>query len=95
MSVNWRVRVRQPAFWIGVAGAAATPVLAYLGLTFADVTTWGSVGDVCAQLVSNPYLIGLCAASVLSAVGVVVDPTTAGIGDSVQAMGYDEPRKTR
>lgn len=27
----------------------------------------------------------------LGLIGVIVDPTTAGIGDSERAMGYDEP----
>jgi phi LC3 family holin len=95
MSINWTVRAKQPAFWIGILGAIACPTLAYLGLTFSDITTWGAVGDVWARFWTNPYLIGLCCASVLSTLGVVVDPTTAGIADSAQAMGYDEPRKTR
>ena len=28
----------------------------------------------------------------LGLIGVIVDPTTAGIGDSERAMGYEEPR---
>ena len=28
----------------------------------------------------------------LGLIGVLVDPTTAGIGDSERAMGYEEPR---
>ncbi len=95
MGINWRVRAKQPAFWIGIGGAAATPVLAYLGLTFSDMSTWGAVGDVWARFWTNPYLIGLCIANVLATLGVVVDPTTAGIGDSAQALGYDVPRDTR
>ena len=30
---------------------------------------------------------------VLSILGIVTDPTTVGIGDSSQALGYDEPKK--
>lgn len=30
MGINWRVRTKPLAFWLGIAGAAATPVLAYL-----------------------------------------------------------------
>lgn len=25
MSINWRVRMKSPAFWLDIAGAAATP----------------------------------------------------------------------
>lgn len=31
--------------------------------------------------------------TVLTGLGVLVDPTTAGIGDSERAMSYDKPRK--
>lgn len=31
--------------------------------------------------------------AVLTILGVVVDPTTAGVGDSQRAMGYAEPWK--
>ena len=31
--------------------------------------------------------------NVLLALGIVVDPTTSGIGDSEQAMGYEEPKE--
>lgn len=34
MGINWRVRTKPLAFWLGIAGAAATPVLAYLGLGY-------------------------------------------------------------
>lgn len=37
-------------------------------------------------------LVGLIL-NVFVALGVVVDPTTAGIKDSAQAMNYTEPRK--
>lgn len=46
MDINWKVRAKSPAFWPGIAGAVATPVLAYLGLGYEDMTTWGGVGDV-------------------------------------------------
>lgn len=31
--------------------------------------------------------------NILAALGVVVDPTTAGVGDSTQALGYEEPKE--
>lgn len=45
MSINWKVRMKSPAFWLGIAGAAAMPALAYLGLGYEDMTTRGGVGD--------------------------------------------------
>lgn len=91
MSIDWRVRAKSLAFWLGIAGAAATPMLAHLGLGYKDMTTWGGVGDVIVKFFANPYLIGLTAASVLASLGVVVDPTTPGAGDSERALGYGAP----
>ena len=33
--------------------------------------------------------------ALLVILGIVVDPTTAGVGDSVRAMGYEEPYKDK
>ena len=95
MSINWHVRAKSPAFWLGIAGAAVTPALAYLGLGYEDVTTWGGVAEILGRFVSNPYLIGLTCASVLASLGVVVDPTTAGVGDSERALRYGVPPGAR
>lgn len=91
MKINWQVRIKNPTFWIGLIGAIGAPILAYLGLTAADLTTWESVGGVARTAIANPYLLGIVAFSVLSFLGVVVDPTTKGLGDSSRALSYDEP----
>lgn len=90
--INWKVRVKNPSFWIGVAGAIVAPVMAYMGVSYADFTTWQSIADALVKFVQNPYLIGVTCASVLSFVGVVADPTTKGLGDSDRALGYEEPQ---
>ena len=91
MDINWKVRFKNPTFWIGLIGAIGAPILAYLGITAADLTTWESVGGVARTAVANPYLLGMVALSVLSFLGIVTDPTTKGLGDSARALGYDEP----
>ena len=91
MNINWKVRFKNPTFWIGLVGAVGAPILAYLGITAADLTTWESVGGVAKTAVANPYLLGMVALSVLSFLGIVTDPTTKGLGDSERALGYDEP----
>ena len=91
MDINWKVRAKHPTFWLGLIGAVGTPILAYLGITAADLTTWGSVGNAMAAAVTNPYLLGLVVLSVLSFLGVVNDPTTKGLGDSARALTYEEP----
>ena len=89
--INWKVRMQSPSWWLGIAGIVASPVLAYLGLAYSDLTTWSSVGNVFVQFVGNPYLIGTVIVAVLGAIGVTVDPTTKGLGDSARAMTYTKP----
>ena len=94
MKINWKVRAKSPQFWVGLIGVFLSPVLAYLGLGFEDLTTWDSIRNVFAQFFSNPYLIGTVAMAVFSFVGVLTDPTTKGVADSTQALTYTEPKKS-
>ena len=93
MKINWKVRVKSPQFWIGILGVIASPVLAYYGLSYADMTTWESIGNVLAQFFTNPFLIGTVVMAVLSFIGVLTDPTTKGVSDSEQAMEYKKPKE--
>lgn len=83
MKINWTVRLKNKQFWLSVIPAIALVVqvvAALFGYTI-DLTT--IVGKV--QAVVNA-VFGL-----LVILGIVVDPTTAGVGDSERAMSYDEP----
>lgn len=90
MKINWKVRAKNPVFWAQVVAAVAVPVLAYMGLTVQDMTSWPIVGQVIVDAVKNPYVLGLVAVSVFNA---IQDPTTAGLKDSTQAMSYECPKK--
>ncbi|MEA5002413.1 MAG: phage holin [Christensenella sp.] len=91
--INWKVRVKSPQFWIGILGVIASPVLAYYGLSYADMTTWESIGNILGQFFTNPFLIGTVVMAVLSFIGVLSDPTTKGLSDSEQAMEYKKPKE--
>lgn len=93
MKINWKVRFKNPVFWIGLAGAVMTPILAYSGMSYADLTSWGSIRDLALEVANNPFLIGTIVSSVLSALGVIADATTKGFCDSAQAMTYDAPKE--
>lgn len=89
MKINWKVRMKNPVFIAQVILAALTPILAYVGLSFADLTTWSTLWGLCKQAYSNPYLLALV---VISVFNTITDPTVKGLGDSKQAMAYTEPR---
>lgn len=90
MKINWKVRIKNPLFWVQVALAVLMPVLAYMGLTVEDLTSWSILGATLFEAVKNPYVLGLVVVSVWNAVN---DPTTSGVSDSPLAMTYTKPRK--
>lgn len=85
MSINWRVRIKNKTFWVVLIPALlllVQQVCAVFGVQL-------DFGDLQAQLVA---IVGTVFA-ILAILGIVADPTTAGMGDSEQAMGYDEPKE--
>ena len=83
--INWKVRIANKAFWMAIIPALALvvqAVAAVFGYTL-DLSTL--VGKICA-VVDAVF-------AVLVIIGIVNDPTTAGIGDSNRAKTYAEPWK--
>ena len=83
--INWVVRINNKQFWLSIIPAAlllSQTIAALLGFTI-DLT------DVQGKLIAIVDALFV----VLTILGIVNDPTTHGIGDSMQAMGYEIPRK--
>jgi phi LC3 family holin len=87
--INWKVRFKNPVFIFQFILAVFTPVLVYAGLSFADITTWGTLGDLFKQAYSNPALLG---AMVYAGFNAITDPLTKGVSDTPRAMNYDKPQ---
>jgi phi LC3 family holin len=90
MKINWTVRIKNPIFWTNIAASIVLPILAHLGLSWNDMTTWSALGNALLSAIQNPVVVVAVIASVWNAVN---DPTTAGLGDSKQALTYVEPKK--
>lgn len=88
--MNLKVRFHNPVFWAQIILSILMPILTYANLTVQDLTTWEKLGSLLLGAVQNPYVLGLVAVSVWSA---LTDPTTAGLGDSKRAMTYQKPYK--
>ena len=86
MKINFLVRAKNPWFWVGLVGT----ILAAMGVSPEMFTSWGAVWEAVVNLFRNPFMLVSVALSVL---GVFVDPTTDGIGDSTRAMTYTTPNK--
>lgn len=89
MKINWKVRLKNPVFWVGLAVAIVLPILTYLGMSWEDMTTWAALGDALLQAVKNPVILVSVLVSVWNAIN---DPTTKGLSDSAQALTYDKPK---
>lgn len=81
MKINWKVRLKNPVFWLTVIPAVIALVYTILGL-FGVVPT-----------ISEDTLVNAVTAiiSALTTIGVLIDPTTKGVGDSDRALTYEEP----
>ena len=90
MKINLKVRFKNPMFYVQLILAIFTPILAYMGLTAADLTTWSALFKVILEAINNPYVLSLVVVSVYNA---IIDPTTSGFGDSEKALTYTLPNK--
>lgn len=85
MKINWIVRIKNKAFWLAII-----PAVLLLIQAVADVAgfqlDFGDISDKLIAVVNAVFVV-------LSILGIVTDPTTAGIGDSTRAMTYTTPNK--
>ena len=81
MKLNWQVRFRNK-IWLG----------SFLSLIVSFIYSMLSLFDVFPEVTESLVLQLLNQVlTFLGLIGVLVDPTTAGIGDSDRALQYEEP----
>ena len=81
MKLNWKVRFKNKV-WLG----------SFLSLIVGFIYSMLALYDIFPAVTQN--LVGQLLNQVLTflgLIGVIVDPTTAGLGDSERALGYEEP----
>jgi phi LC3 family holin len=77
MRINWKVRLRNKTFWLTLVPLLVL-LTQQLGLNWVP-ENWESIfGTIMA---------------ILTVVGIINDPTTAGVKDSAQALTYYEPKQ--
>ncbi len=85
MKINWTVRINNKNFW-----AALIPAVLLLIQVVAEVFGFtldlGDMGEKLMAVINALF-------AVLAILGIVTDPTTEGLGDSRQAMGYEVPKQ--
>ena len=85
MSINWKVRIKNKTFWLALIPAVLLLAQQVAGI-FGVALDFGGLKDQLTAIVGTVFTL-------LAILGIVADPTTAGVGDSEQAMGYTEPKE--
>ena len=87
MKINWKVRIKSIKFWLAI-------VPAFLLLVQVVAVPFGydfKIEPLNSQLIA----IVNAAFAVLSILGVITDPTTAGVADSAQALQYNQLKEDK
>lgn len=85
MKINWKVRIKSKTFWLAVIPAVLLLIQA-VAAVFGHALDLGDLGNRLVDVVNTLFVV-------LTTIGVVTDPTTAGISDSQQALTYEAPKE--
>ncbi|MDY4221664.1 MAG: phage holin [Candidatus Faecousia sp.] len=83
--INWKVRIRNRAFWVSLIPAVLLLVQSGAAM-FGINLDLGETGNRLLAVVNQLF-------AVLTILGIVNDPTTAGLSDSENAMTYQVPKE--
>ena len=82
---KWIVRIKNKNFWLAIIPAILL-LVQVVGNVFGFTLDLGDLGNKLMEVVNALF-------AVLAILGIVTDPTTAGVGDSAQSMTYNTPKK--
>ena len=82
--INWKVRLKNKNFWMTLIPAVLM-LVQVVAAVFGFSLDLGDLGNKLLAVVNAVF-------AVLAILGIVTDPTTAGISDSDQALTYEEPK---
>lgn len=85
MNINWTVRLKNKTFWLALIPAVLL-LVQVVAAVFGYTLDLGDLGNKLLEVVNALF-------AVLAILGIVTDPTTAGVSDSKQALTYSEPKK--
>lgn len=82
--INWKVRIKNKTFWLTLIPAILL-LVQVIAAVFGYTLDLGELGNKLIDVVNALF-------TVLMILGIVNDPTTAGVSDSRQALTYDTPK---
>lgn len=83
--INFTARAKNKTFWLTLIPAVLL-LIQVIAAPFGYNWDFGVLGEQLTSIVNALF-------AVLSILGIVTDPTTAGISDSKQALTYTEPKR--
>lgn len=89
MKINWKVRLKNPYFYLALVLAIVASIGVTFGINFEDLTSWPVVWDIAKKAFLTPHVV---ITVFITVVTFLIDPTTKGLSDSEQAMRYKEPK---
>ena len=85
--MNWKVRIKNKTFWLTVIPAVLL-LIQVVAAVFGYTLDFGDLGNKLLAVVNAVFAL-------LAILGIVNDPTTAGMTDSAQALTYQVPKKQK
>ena len=81
--INWKIRLMNKQFWLSLIPALALTAQAVAAVFGWEIDLTTAVGKLL-TVVNTVFAL-------LVVLGIVVDPTTEGVGDSERALSYTAP----
>ncbi len=85
--MNWLVRIKNKTFWLTMIPAVLL-LVQVVAAVFGYSLDFGDLGNKLLAVVNAVFAL-------LAILGIVTDPTTAGVTDSAQALTYQVPKKQK
>lgn len=82
--INWKVRLLNKNFWLAIIPAAFLLIQAVAD-AFGVKIDLGETGSKLIAVVNAAFVV-------LAILGIIADPTTEGMSDSIRALTYDRPK---
>ncbi len=83
--INWQVRFKNKNFWLSFIPAVLL-LVQVIASVFGFNFDFGDLGNKLIAVINAVFVV-------LSLLGVVTDPTTAGVSDSERALTYTHPKE--
>lgn len=82
--INWKIRIKNRSFWTALIPAVLI-LIQMIAKVFNYELNLTELGTNLINVVNSAFVI-------LTILGIVIDPTTEGIGDSIKALNYEKPK---